>query len=422
MYLLKKMSEMRNNPNLWNGVFFAFFSFINKGFIYFQLLILAKLITPTEYGSLNLFTTLVMLVGFCTCFSTEGYLSVSYFKEGEQGVQQTFSCVFWTSCIVTLVLILIVVEYGTPLSTMLELFPRHLLLAVGIAFFSVFINMNLNIFRLERKIFFFGAFSCGNSLLLFLSSIILVIFYYGWEGAIYAQFFCSFIFGIIAIIFFANRKSFVRPQINHLKMMLCWGFPLIPHFMTTFIRQGCDRYIINYFHSIENVGFFSFALTLANAIIMVGVGFNQSNSVGIFSILGNDSISPMQKKNILTKQNKNLFIVYCFSSIVIFALCMILIPSFFSKYSTAMKFFPILALYAFLHCIYLLYTNFLFFFKTTQKLMYITFSSSVFHLFCSLIFTKYSLYYTSLVYVFSELIIVILVRHVALKLLKKELT
>ena len=216
-------------------------------------------------------------------------------------------------------------------------------------------------------------------------------------------------------------NDFVKPNVNHWKMMLCWGIPLIPHEATSFIRQGCDRYIINYYHTIEDVGIFSFAMTLANAIMMVGIGFNQSNSVDIFSILGNKNISVTQKKTLLAKQTRNLFIVYCFASVLIFVICMILVPFILPKYALSLKFLPVLAGYAFLHCVYLLYTNFLFYFKKTKNLMYITFFTSVVHLACSLFLTKYSLYYTSFIYVGSQLIIVLLVKHSAMKLLKEKL-
>ena len=420
MSFLKKIKDIRKNKSLLNGALFAIFSFINKGFVFFLLLFLAEFITPAEYGNLNLFITIVMLIGFFISFSTEGYLSVSYFRDGEYGVKQTFSCAFWTSIIVAFILISIILSSGSFLSTKLDISSKNLLFAVGISLFAVFFNMWLNIFRLERKVFVYGFLSCGNSLLFFLAALFFVIYCYGWEGYVYARFMCYFAFGTAAIIFFIVRKAFVIPNISHWKMMLCWGIPLIPHLATVFIRQGCDRFIINHYHTIEDVGFFSFALTLANAIMMVGIGFNQSNSVDIFSVLGDKNFSVEQKKSSLAKQNKNLIFVYCFASIFVFTICMLLVPWILPKYLPAMRFFPALSVYAFLHCIYLLYTNFLFYFKKTRNLMYITFFSSILHLTCSLFLTKYSLYYTSFIYVGSQLIIVLLVRRFALKMLNEE--
>lgn len=49
-----------------------------------------------------------------------------------------------------------------------------------------------------------------------------------------------------------------------------WGIPLIPHLATSWIKQGGDRYIINYYYTLAEVGIFSFALNLSNIIDMIG--------------------------------------------------------------------------------------------------------------------------------------------------------
>ena len=46
--------------------------------------------------------------------------------------------------------------------------------------------------------------------------------------------------------------------------------------------------IINSNYSIEEVGLFSFALNLTSIITMIGLGFNQVNSVDIYKILGDN--------------------------------------------------------------------------------------------------------------------------------------
>ena len=66
---------------------------------------------------------------------------------------------------------------------------------------------------------------------------------------------------------------------------MSWGIPLIPHLATTWLRQGCDRYIINYHYELAEVGLFSFALNMANIIEMMGGSFNANNYVNIYKTL-----------------------------------------------------------------------------------------------------------------------------------------
>ena len=200
--------------------------------------------------------------------------------------------------------------------------------------------------------------------------------------------------------------------------MLMWGIPLIPHMATNFIRQGCDRYIINSSHTIADVGLFSFALNLSNLITMVGFGFNQSNSVDIYKTLSDEK----QPKNVIlqkvNKLKKVFLLLYLLVTIVVFIPCYYILPVVLPKSARYLQYFPLLSIYGMLVCYYLVYTNFLFFYKKTKNLMYITFSSSVLHLLLSLCLTRYSLYITASLYVFTQLLVVLIVRWQANKLIR----
>ena len=111
-----------------------------------------------------------------------------------------------------------------------------------------------------------------------------------------------------------------------------WGLPIIPHLATSFIRQGCDRYIINYYHTISDVGLFSFALNLANIVVMIGVGFNQSNSVEIFKVLGDKTITNREKKQKLLFQRKQFAKIYCILTLITTVIGYFIFPLVLPKY------------------------------------------------------------------------------------------
>ena len=96
------------NSSMTNGILFSFFSFINKGFSFLLLIILANYIAPKEYGYLGLFATLLMVLGFFIAMSTEGYMSVAYFKEGKQGLRKTFSFIFYLSILTSIFFCIII--------------------------------------------------------------------------------------------------------------------------------------------------------------------------------------------------------------------------------------------------------------------------------------------------------------------------
>ena len=405
-----------------NGALFAIFSFINKGFSFFLLLILANYIAPVEYGYLSLFSTVLMLLGYFMAFSTEGYFSLSYLRDGEDASKKVYSNIFATSIVVFLVLQTSLLCFGNSFSRLLSLPRDTLLFAVTTAFFNVYVHTNLEYYRIQEKVKTYGFFSCGNAVLNFVTSILLVkSFDLGWEGRVYAITACSAVYGLFALFFFIKKGFLKNFDAKVWKQMMLWGIPLIPHLASNFIKQGCDRYIINSFHTISDVGIFSFALNLTTLITMIGFGFNQSNSVSIYKICSSKDMNAEKKRSSLSRQRKIYILLYTVTTIVIVSACMALLPFVLPKYTSSLYYLPILGAYGMMACYYLVYTNYLFYYKKTKELMYITVSTAFLHLFMSLILTRYSLYMTCSIYCVCQLIKVILVRRLALKMIKERL-
>jgi len=426
MMILDKIVQKKKaleSSSLVNGALFSLYSFINRGISFFLLLILANYITPSEYGYLSLWGTVISVIGFFIAMGADGYLGVSYFQEGEVGIKKTFSCIGATLLLMGCFFTSILKLFGDKLSVLLDLPISSLYLAVVISVFSVLNSINLDLFRIKERVKIYGVFSILNTILNFGLSILLVVgFMYGWYGRALAQTFCTALFGIIGLYIFIKGHYIEKPDILFWKKILIWGVPLIPHAASTFIRQGCDRYIINSFYTIDQVGLFSFALNMANIIIMVGLGFNQSNSVDIYKVLGNKSMPNKEKIQHLKRQRNTIGSVYAITTLVVLVLSYLIIPVVLPKYENFKNYFAILSVYAFFQCLYYLYTNFLFFFNRTRLIMYTTFFSSVLHLGLSLIFTRYSMFCTCAIYCLSHLLVFIIIRHYALIELKARLS
>jgi len=416
------LKNIKDNKTFRNGTLFSLFSVINRGFSFLLLLILANYITPEEYGYLSLFGTVVMVIGYFMAMSSDGYLSVTFFQDGEGGVKNCVSSILYTTLISSAFFLSVLGVFGGKLTQLLDLPLPVLYLSVIICFFSVYVNLNLDLYRLQERVGLYGVLTILNALLNFILSILLVkSFLLGWEGRVYAQTGCYTIFGIIGILVFVKRGSIGKPNLSYWKEMLLWGIPMIPHVATNFIRQGCDRYIINYYHSIEDVGLFSFALTIANLLLIIGIGFNQSYSVDVYKVLGDEACDSKAKIDRIRKLNRFIFVIYTVTFISVSVGASLLLPIALPKYNGCIGYIPVLSLSMYFNCLYFLYTNFLFFYKRTKWIMYTTLGCSVIHLILSLLLTRYSLYITAIIYCFSQLLILLVIRRLALKELETRL-
>ncbi len=422
MNIWGKIAQLKDNKSLLNGSMFAIFSFINQGFNFLLLLILANFIAPAEYGYLSLFNTVVLVLSYFRAMSTEGFMSVAYFRDGESGVKKSVSNIVATALITTLLFVLLLLFAGEWLAGVLSLPVGVIALAVVINFVSLFVALNLDYFRVRENVKLYGLFSCTNALLNFVLTVVLIKdFSTGWEGRVYSQTACYALFGIIGVVLLAGKGYIGLPDKKYWKEMLCWGIPLIPHLASNFIRQGCDRYIINYFHGIDEVGLFSFALNLTSVILMLGIGFNQSNSVEIYKVLGDSSMTNKEKRRRIDAQRRLFARIFFLFTIAVGLAGFFIVPLIFPQYDGSKYYFALLAVFGFFSCIYFLWTNYLFYYKKTKTIMYITVSMSVLHLLLSLCLTRYSLYITAVVYSVSQVLIVLLIRWQSLKVLKNQL-
>ena len=418
----QKLHRLQSCKSLLNGVLFSMYSFLNKGIIFLLLLLLANYISPADYGYLSLFNTVLMVLGYFIALSADGYMGIVYFKEGEDCQKQVISAISFIILLISIVFLGILGISGKWISHVVNLRVEMLYIGVVISAATVFKNMYLDNIRLHEDVKLYGIVSCSNAFLFFVLSLVLVIgFHLSWYGQIYANLLTTVLYGGYALYYFIRERYFTLHFKKILRPMILWSIPLIPHIASGFIRQGCDRYIINSYHSIDDVGLFSFALNIANIVFIFGLGFNNSNSVDIYKTLGNKELSGVEKYNKLAKIRKLFSSLYLVISIIVAILAYIFIPLLLPQYTESKGYILFLAFFGYFQCVYLLWTNYLFYFNKTKQIMFITFGSSILHLLLSLWLTRYGLYYTAVIYCVTQGIVAFVIKYMAKRELNSNL-
>lgn len=273
---------------------------------------------------------------------------------------------------------------------------------------------------MKENLKMYGIMSCGNAISNFLVSLLLVIsFSQGWLGRAEANFACAIVIGAISL-FIIWRNGYINFDFNwdRIKKLAMWGIPLIPHNCALWIRAGLDQYIIKYNYSTYEVGIFGFALNIASIIITVGSAFNATNSVEIFRILADENKTSKEKITAINRQTKTILMIIVMALGAVIVGIMSIVYFFLPHYLPSIPYFLVLSVYGFIQCLYLLVCNYMFYYGKTKEIMYITFGTSLLHLALSLVFTRYSLYYTALIYVFIQIIIFLLVWRFSSSLVK----
>lgn len=411
MNIRANISQIAHSRNFRHGMLYTVFSFVNSGIGFILLLILARYLTPADYGSLNLFTTFVTLLNIVIALCTTAYITVSFFQKPKETLRQIILIAFGTTTGMLVLISMVMLLFPAFVERSVGVPIEYLWLGVMICYFGVFNSVNLDIWRLEEKPVTYGIYGVSFAVCNFILSFWLIVgMKYGWQGRVYAWFLLGILYFTISIIFLIKRRYLVlsRPSWDLVKETLIYALPLLPHTTSFWLKQGLDRYIINYFHDQAAVGYFSFAMNLAAIITMIGTAFNATNSVYIYKKLAEGY---ERARGVLRKQTKIMTAVFFTVSIGVGLFAFGLIHFFIPRYEGSIQYILPLCLGAFFQCIYLLWVNYLFYYKKTRQLMHITLSTALLQVLLSLWLTPYSPLYTAYISMTITLLTMILVHH-----------
>lgn len=409
--MIKRITDLfQKNLSIKNGIIFTFFATLNNGLNFLLTLILSIYLSKDDFGLLNLFLTFILILTILISLGTQSFFSVIYFKKNKLYINKILNSILIISTITLLVLIGISLVFRQQITNLLGFSTTYQILGLIICFFQLFYTTNLEVYRLEEKPIKYGVMTMAWLAINFLLTLYFCIsLKKGWYGRADAQFIASIIFFVINLYYLRKNGylKFWKPNKGHYVKTLNFGLPLIPHNSTVWIRQGFDRYIINYFFGPALLGSYSFIYNFTGLIMMVGTAFNSTNSVFIFKKLKDANKDDI--RGALFKQIKIMTMIFIGITLAGIILMYLIIKLFIHKYQTAIVYIIPLSLAAFFQCIYYLFVNYLFFFNKTKTLMYITFSISVFHFALSFFITKYSVLYTAYLNLFSNCLICIFV-------------
>ena len=105
---MKRILKLVKNKTVVNGSLFSLFSFFNGGVNFVLLIVIAKFLNPEGYGHINLFNTLITVMGFVVCLNANSVVTVNYFRRTREEFEKTVSSVWVITITMSLILLSIV--------------------------------------------------------------------------------------------------------------------------------------------------------------------------------------------------------------------------------------------------------------------------------------------------------------------------
>ncbi len=245
---------------------------ISKFLGVFLLPILARILTPFDYGVIDYIATSFAIFTTFIIMGLDGALNFYYFDAPEHERKDYVNTVIGYEVLIAVAMSFLLIVFSKNLSIFLFTSEEFSLYICMIAFtipFELFISFGMRVCRLLFKPWLYNIVVFSRFILYAVFSIVFVVF---MKLSIYGYFLGQVLGAvIIAVIVVIMLKDmwYIRFQFDYLKKMLKYGVPLIPVSISYWVINYSGRYFLKQYCSIEDIGYYSVALKIAMFISLV---------------------------------------------------------------------------------------------------------------------------------------------------------
>ena len=363
--------RLRNNTFLSGSAVYLVSNILNAAIPFALLPVLTRFLSPSEYGQVAMFHTLLGALIAFVGLSLHGAAGRKFYDGNlaENDLKEFIGSCLQILCLTTLVTLSILIAFSGKFSQWLGLDAKWILLAVLTTTSSVIVQIRFGQWQVRKKAKLYGAMQVSKSLFdVSLSLLLVVIFVYGAGGRITAQVIAAVSFAGLALWFLKkdNLLRFFVWRPDFIREALSFGIPLIPHVGGMFLLTTVDRFVINSELGLAEAGIYMVAVQFGMALSLIFDAINKAYVPWLFERLKRDETE--EKRQIV----RYTYAWYCFillGAAVAFIVGPWLITAIAGeKYAGAGDVIGWLVLGQVFNGMYLMITNYIFFSKRTGLL------------------------------------------------------
>lgn len=248
---------------------------MTKAISFFLLPIYTRVLVPADYGVLELVymvgSIIAILYGFMI---SSGYVREYYVNKDEEHRQILLSSTFWFAFVNTMIILLLTFFFASELSRLLfkfdygDLFLKLIAISMAIHAHSIIFYNLLMVQEKSKKYISIQIIT----LLLTIGLTIYLIVFLRWsvKGVLIAQVIGRSIeFLILSILIM--RISIRQISLSAIKEMLKYSIPLIPLQLAAFVLNLSDRFFLQNYQNLDEVGLYSMGYRFASLVPLLAI-------------------------------------------------------------------------------------------------------------------------------------------------------
>lgn len=239
-------------------------SFATQGISFISIPVFTALLSTSDYGTINIFTSYVAIGAVVLTFNTQVGIGRYYFEEKDDFGNLVFTSIVLPALLMGLFFIVSLV-YQQELSVLFGLPYKTIPFLVPSMYLIILSNYVLQIFRARKNSKVIRNYSIHKTYFSFLVALVLI---YNtttdrYMGRLWADLIVMVVF---AVYTFYLIKPFVKIGIKktNLLFLLSFSVPLIPAYISNILLVHFDRIIIAKYIGLSEAGLYSFAYNIAS--------------------------------------------------------------------------------------------------------------------------------------------------------------
>lgn len=318
-----------------DSAIYAIPQIFSKGINLILLPLYTRVLSPNEYGSLDLLLIFAAIINVTIALEVSQGLSRFYITEKDIKKKMLYaSSAFWFTLTVYSILSFLIFIFAESLSSLI-LGKDEMALTLRIGAIYIWINgiyyLIQHQFRWQFQSKDFALASLLMSLTTLLATVILAYYFnYGLNGVIAGLMIGNFIGAIFGILKLSGTTfTFVFSKKLLLKMIR-FSFPLIFASLAVWSSQYIDRIMINYFLGTDQLGIYSIGFRIASIIALTTIGIQSAITPLIYDNYEDDK----SKKSLAT-----IFRLYFLFAVFVCMILFLFIDNIMIIFATK-EFFP----------------------------------------------------------------------------------
>ncbi len=341
--------------------------FFSAGLAFLTLPIFTKLMPPSEYGVMSVFTSFLGILTIIFGFGFRGAIT-RYYYEDKLDFWEFFNSNFWFLLIADILLIGLALQFQNQLTSFLNIPKGMIFIAFGIVvpqvlfqIYQAYLQAAKNSKRIASLNVIQGLIGTGLAILIMYN--MKDERYYG-KG--FGQGFATITMFIVALYFLKKNLKFSIKK-KHLKYSILFGIPIVFHLLSQNILSTFDQVIINQLVGGRETGLYAVAYKVGMVQNMISMGILQS-----WTPIFYDKLNKKKYSDINSLAKKYGFIVMLVAVSLIFFSKEIIIILVNKRYFEALSMVPIIIVSYFFFFLYTMYVNYAFYYKKTKNIALFT--------------------------------------------------